>query len=110
VIAVVALALSTPALAADPQKAPAPSKEQREKMAEVHQKMAECLRSDRPISECRAEMAKSCQDMVGADGCPMMSYGKGGMGPGMMGPGHGRGGPMMGGPPPAPAPEKPKEK
>jgi hypothetical protein len=76
---------SGPALAADPAKpaAPAdPSPEQRHKMAEVHQRMADCLVSARPMSECRGEMQTSCQEMKGPYGCSMM---EGGMGPGMMG-------------------------
>lgn len=70
------------ALAADPAPAD-PSVAQRQKMAEVHQQMATCLASERPMSECRAEMHKNCQGMMGEEGCPMM--GGGGMGPGMMG-------------------------
>lgn len=97
------------AFAAEPKKSepPAPSAEQRQKMAEVHQKMAECLRSSRPMSECRAEMANTCQEMMGDAGCPMMGQGPGGMGPGMMGHGHGMGGGMMKG---KPAPETPEKK
>jgi len=34
------------------------TKEMREKMAEAHEKMAACLRSDRPIDECHDEMKK----------------------------------------------------
>jgi hypothetical protein len=101
-IAALALAAGSSALAAEPKKsAPAePSPEVRQQMAAVHQKMADCLRSDRPMAECRTEMANSCQQMVGASGCPMMGSGTGGMGPGMMGGG------MMG----QPAPEAPKKK
>ena len=102
--ALAALALTSPgrARAADPAKAPppAPTAEQRQKMAEVHQKMADCLRSDRPMAECRNEMATACHDMVGAGGCPMMGKGPGGMGPGMMG--HGKGSGMMHEPPEPP--------
>ena len=89
------LVSARPVLAADPAKAPppAPTAEQRQKMAEVHQKMADCLRSDRPIAECRSEMATACHDMMGAGGCPMMGTGPGGMGPGMKG--HGMGPGMM---------------
>ena len=57
---------------------PAPSKETREKMAQLHEQMAGCLRSDKSVAECRTEMMKSCQDALGKEGCPMM-----GMGPGM---------------------------
>lgn len=55
-----------------------PSKEMREKMAAMHEKMAACLRSDKPFAECRQEMMKSCQTMMGGKGCSMM--GMGGMG------------------------------
>ncbi len=75
--------------AADPAPAsPAPpSKDQREKMAQAHEKMAACLRSERPFPECRQEMMQACHDTMGAYGCGM------GMGPGGM---RGRG--MMRGP------------
>ena len=56
-------------------------------MAEVHQKMADCLRSSRPFADCRSEMVAACHDMTGTGSCPMMGDGRGGMGPGMMGPG-----------------------
>ena len=56
----------------------APSKETREKMATLHEHMAACLRSDKAIAECRSEMMKSCREVMGKDGCPMM-------GPGMHG-------------------------
>lgn len=61
-------------------KSPAPAKkgsmeptpEQREKMAAVHEKMVTCLRSSKPMSECRQEMMKSCEETMGKEGCPMM--------------------------------------
>ncbi len=53
----------------------APSKEQREKMATIHEHMAACLRSDKPIAECGKEAMRSCQDMMGKEGCPMMGAG-----------------------------------
>jgi hypothetical protein len=56
-----------------------PSKEQREKMAQAHEKMAACLRSDRVVMECRQEMMQTCQSMMGDQGCGM-----GMMGGGMM--------------------------
>lgn len=93
--ALVALALlcGGPALAADP------TPEQRQKMADAHQRMADCLKSSRPIGECRSEMANACRQMVGEAACPMM-------GPGMMGPGTMGGGMMQ---PPATPPEAPKK-
>ena len=61
-----------------------PSKEQREKMAQAHEKMAACLRSDRPVADCHQEMMQACHDTMGAQGCGMM-MGQGGMrGRGMM--------------------------
>lgn len=54
-----------------------PSKEMREKMATLHEQMAACLRSDKSMPECRTEMMKNCQDVVGKDGCPMMGMGWG---------------------------------
>lgn len=48
------------------------TKEQREAMAGMHEKMATCLRTDKSMMDCRAEMKTSCQDMMGKDGCPMM--------------------------------------
>jgi hypothetical protein len=46
--------------------------EQRQQMASVHEKVAACLRSDRPVSDCQAEMMKGCQAAMGAGMCPMM--------------------------------------
>lgn len=71
---------------ADKKKSPkamsALTVEQRKKMADVHEKMAACLRSDRPMSECHEEMMNACRENMGKGGCPMMG-GKG------MGYGHG---------------------
>jgi len=106
-LAVLALAWPGPVRAADPKPAKppaAPTAEQRQKMADIHQKMAECLRSDRPIADCRSEMAAGCHDVLGAGACPMMGKGPGGMGPGM---GMGSGG-MMHGPPPSTTPAPPE--
>lgn len=49
--------------------------EQRENMAKMHEDMAKCLRSTKPMKECHEEMKKSCESM-GKD-CPMMEHGKG---------------------------------
>lgn len=49
-----------------------PSKENRQKMAKVHEKMASCLKSNKPMSECRGEMKNNCHKMMGENGCPMM--------------------------------------
>jgi hypothetical protein len=53
----------------------APSKETREKMATFHERIASCLRSDKPIAECRAEMMKNFGRIPGETGCPMMGSG-----------------------------------
>jgi hypothetical protein len=74
------LALATPAFAEDPteesapgeQKMPTMTKEQRQKMAEAHENMATCLRSDRPMKECHEEMMKACKEHMGKNGCPFM--------------------------------------
>jgi len=34
--------------------------------------MAACLKSSRPIEECRAEMFKGCRETMGQTGCPMV--------------------------------------
>jgi hypothetical protein len=52
-----------------------PSKETRDKMAAVHEKMAACLRSEKPFADCRGEMQQNCQTMMGEQGCPMMGMG-----------------------------------
>lgn len=78
---------TTPPVPADPTVT------QRQEMAAIHRKMAECLTSERSFSECRAEMHASCQTTLGAQGCPMMQGG--GMGRGMMGGGGMHGGGMM---------------
>ncbi len=50
-----------------------PSKETREKMAQAHEKMAACLRSDRSISECHHEMMTACEEL-GEHACGMMHH------------------------------------
>lgn len=73
------IALSSAAFAAEPPAAPsAPTKEMRERMAALHEQMAACLRSDKSVSECRTEMQKHCQAMMGNQGCTRM-MGTGGM-------------------------------
>ena len=65
------------AMAQDPSPPapPVPSKETREKMATAHERMAACLRTDKPIAECHTQMMKSVGHVPGASGCPMMSAG-----------------------------------
>jgi hypothetical protein len=47
----------------------------RAKMATLHEQMAACLRSDKSFSDCRGEMMKGCQQLMGEHGCPMMGMG-----------------------------------
>lgn len=68
-----AVAAETPAAASPP------SKEMREKMAAIHEKMAACLRSDKAFSECQREMHQRCSETMGEQGCPMMGKGMGRM-------------------------------
>lgn len=83
-----AVSTASLALAADNKKTKAPpadkkphmemTAEQRQKMAEVHEKMAACLKTDKSIDDCHKEMAGSYKDaMGGKEGCPMhMGHGK----------------------------------
>ena len=73
--ATLALILSASvAVSAEPasQGHPPTSKEQREKMATIHEQMAACLRSDKSVADCHKEAMKSCQDAMGKDWCSMM--------------------------------------
>lgn len=45
--------------------------EMRQKMADAHQKMADCLKSTKPISECKEQMMKDCPMMKNGH-CTMM--------------------------------------
>jgi len=64
--------------AADKAKTPAKMKmaemtpKQRQSMATAHENMAVCLRSEKPMEECRKEMMQSCTEQMGKSGCPMM--------------------------------------
>ena len=62
------------------------TREQRNKMADAHEKMAACLRSTKPLSECHQEMMQACKANLGAE-CPMMHmHGMHGMHGGQMPP------------------------
>ena len=64
------------ALAADtPASHPTPSKEDREKMAQMHEKMAACLRSDKSVQDCHRDMMKQCRESMGDEACMMMGHG-----------------------------------
>lgn len=56
------------------------TREQREEMAKVHERMAAYLRSDRPMQECHDELWQGCQGAGGPAGMgPMWRHGR--MGP-----------------------------
>ena len=74
---IASMLISAMPIAADnaPVGPPEPSKEMRVKMATIHEQMAVCLRSDKSFSDCRSEMMKGCQQLMGERGCPMMGMG-----------------------------------
>lgn len=75
VLAVTLALATTSLLAAEPGMDAAPSKAMREKMAQAHANMAQCLRSDKPMGECQAAMRAAHGSMMGMDmkkGCGMM--------------------------------------
>lgn len=53
------------------------TKEEREKMASTHEKMAACLRSDKTMADCHDEMRASCEAGGGKESCPMWGGQKG---------------------------------
>lgn len=61
-----------------PSTAPEWTSVQRENLATMHENMATCLRSNKSMTDCRAEMKSSCQKM-GKEGCPMGGKGPHGM-------------------------------
>lgn len=61
-----AVASLTTVLAAEP------TAEMRTKMAGMHQMMADCLKSDKPVTECKQQMMKDCPMMKETGHCPMM--------------------------------------
>jgi len=76
-IASMMIAGASSVFAADepPAAPPAPSKEMREQMAAMHERMAACLRSDKAIAACRDEMQNNCREKMGEQVCPMMGKG-----------------------------------
>ncbi len=73
--ALVVLGLSLPAFAGHHKHGgpiPEPTKEQRVKMAEMHDKMAACLRSEQTMAACHEEMNAACE--ASGDSCPMMGH------------------------------------
>ncbi len=63
----------SPAPSKENKKAWALTPEQRQNMAKLHEQMAACLRTDKPMKECHDEMKKNCEAM-GKEGCPMMGW------------------------------------
>lgn len=47
------------------------SKEQREALAKNHDKMAQCLRSEKTLKECHQEMMDACEKSGDGMNCPM---------------------------------------
>ncbi len=60
--------------------------EMKKDMADMHQKMADCLRTDKSMQDCHGEMMKDCQGAKAAGHCSMMNsmMSKGGMKHGKM--------------------------
>lgn len=48
-----------------------PTADMRKKMADMHQMVADCLKSEKPVSECKQEMVKNCPMMKEGKKCPM---------------------------------------
>jgi fatty-acid desaturase len=48
-----------------------PTADMRKKMADMHQMMADCLKSEKPMKECKQEMMKNCPMMKDGKKCPM---------------------------------------
>lgn len=77
-VPLVCAGLSWAAFATDPEKDISKDKDEvvstqkRDQMALMHEKMAACLRSEKPLKECREEMHKSCTEAKGEGHCPMM--------------------------------------
>ena len=66
------------AWAVEPPATPnAPTKQMREQMASMHERMATCLRSDKAVVDCRNDMMKSCQALGPGKNCGMSGSGLG---------------------------------
>ncbi len=53
-----------------------PSKQTRDQLAQIHDEMATCLRSDKSMSECQTQMHDRCVAVMGDKGCPPKGGGK----------------------------------
>jgi len=69
IVAMTLLSAAACAFAAAPSAEP--SKEVREKLAVLHDQMAQCLRSERSFAQCHDQMLESCRQL-GPQSCPMM--------------------------------------
>ncbi len=69
-ITVLALLVATTAVGAETAKKDMSmmTPEMRQKMADVHQKMSACLKSDKPMSECKTDMKMGMGNMRGMMG------------------------------------------
>ena len=45
------------------------SKDTRERMAQLNERMAACLRSDTPVADCDKQIARACQEQLGHSDC-----------------------------------------
>jgi hypothetical protein len=54
-----------------PESANEPSKEMRAQMAQLHEQMAACLKSDKSFADCHQDMMANCP-MAKDGNCPMM--------------------------------------
>lgn len=82
--ALLILGLSLPTMAKDTtsskKEMPMMSTEQRQKMANAHQQMADCLRSDKTMGECHEQMRNACLGAGDKGSCMGMGKGMGMMG------------------------------
>ena len=58
-------------IAAGAEEPAAPTRDMREKMAAMHEKMAVCLRSDKTFAECSDAMRQECRSTMGERHCMM---------------------------------------
>jgi hypothetical protein len=86
------LGLSSLSFGADPSQSKSQvSPEVQKDMADMYQKMADCLRTDKSLEECQRKVAKDCPVVAKTGQCPIEKgmgsmMGHGGMRPEGMGP------------------------
>ncbi len=78
------LALALPAFAADPSAQKSPGKKEnaarteqmspelKKDMADMYQKMADCMRTDKTLEQCQNDIAKDCPVVAKTGHCPLM--------------------------------------